>query len=178
MKPECLENAPNDELQKMSPTKARKFKPQPRLEPALKHWWQARKVHVLTITPHVAPTRFVEVVVVVAAVVAMLRGIKRRMTMMTMTTMMIIMTMHDNNGEDKNVSNDKNDDDDDNEWLRKAQFYIVSTLCSLRKELAQTRTFTRRQSNMRSTCNSASTWCKGTPQELTMVEMKLHLLLV
>ena len=35
-------------------TKARKFKPQPRLEPALEHWWQARKADELTITPRVA----------------------------------------------------------------------------------------------------------------------------
>ena len=34
-KPECLEKTPDDVLQKMPHTKARKFKPQPRLEPAL-----------------------------------------------------------------------------------------------------------------------------------------------
>ena len=40
----------DDELQKM-PHTHRKFKPQARLEPALSHWWQARKADVLTITP-------------------------------------------------------------------------------------------------------------------------------
>ena len=34
--------------------KARKFKLKPRLESALKHWWQARKAAVLTITPCIA----------------------------------------------------------------------------------------------------------------------------
>ena len=34
-KPEYLEEAADDELQKMPHTKARKFKPQPRLERAL-----------------------------------------------------------------------------------------------------------------------------------------------
>ena len=34
---------PDDELLKMPHTKAWKSKPQPRLEPALSHWWQARK---------------------------------------------------------------------------------------------------------------------------------------
>ena len=34
-KPEYLEKTPDDELQKMPHTKARKFKPQARLEPAL-----------------------------------------------------------------------------------------------------------------------------------------------
>ena len=53
-KPECPEKTPDDELQKMPHTKARKFKPQPRLEPTLKHWWQARKADVLTVTPRVA----------------------------------------------------------------------------------------------------------------------------
>ena len=33
-KPEYPEKAPDDELQKMPPDTARKFKPQPRLEPA------------------------------------------------------------------------------------------------------------------------------------------------
>ena len=46
---------PDDELQKMPHTKARQFKPQARLEPALSHWWQAGKADVLTITPRVAP---------------------------------------------------------------------------------------------------------------------------
>ena len=41
-KPEYPEKTPDDELQKMSHTKARTFKPQPGLEPALQHWWQAR----------------------------------------------------------------------------------------------------------------------------------------
>ena len=36
-KPEFLEKTPDDELQKMPHTKARQFKPQPRLEPALEH---------------------------------------------------------------------------------------------------------------------------------------------
>ena len=53
--PEYLEKTPDDELQKMTQSKARKSKPQPRLEPALWHWWQARKADVLTITPRVAP---------------------------------------------------------------------------------------------------------------------------
>ena len=34
-KPEYPEKTPDDELQKIPHTKARKFKPQPRLEPAL-----------------------------------------------------------------------------------------------------------------------------------------------
>ena len=34
-KPEYPEKTPDDEFQKMSHAKARKFKPQPRLEPAL-----------------------------------------------------------------------------------------------------------------------------------------------
>ena len=42
-----------DELQKMPHTKARRFKPQARLEPALQHRQQARKADMLTITPHV-----------------------------------------------------------------------------------------------------------------------------
>ena len=53
-KPEYPEKTPDDELQKMPPTKARKINPKPRLEPALKYWWQARKAGVLTITPFVA----------------------------------------------------------------------------------------------------------------------------
>ena len=52
---EYPEKTPDDELQKMSHTKAKKFKPQPRLELALKHWWQARKTGVLTMSPRVAP---------------------------------------------------------------------------------------------------------------------------
>ena len=50
----------------MPHSKAWKFKPQSRLEPALKHWWQARKADVLAITPQV-----VVMVVVVAVVVGM-----------------------------------------------------------------------------------------------------------
>ena len=50
-----LEKTLDDELQKMPHIKARKFQPQPRLEPANQHWWQARKADVLTITPRVAP---------------------------------------------------------------------------------------------------------------------------
>ena len=47
-KPEFAEKTPDDELQiKMSHTKARKFKPQPRLVLALWHWWQAEKADVL-----------------------------------------------------------------------------------------------------------------------------------
>ena len=42
-KPEYPEKTPDDELQKMLHTKARKFNPQPRLEPALWYWWQAGK---------------------------------------------------------------------------------------------------------------------------------------
>ena len=34
-RPEYPEKTPDDELKKMAQTKARKFKPQPRLEPAL-----------------------------------------------------------------------------------------------------------------------------------------------
>ena len=37
-KPEYPEKTPDDELQKMPHTKARKFKPQARLEPTLEHW--------------------------------------------------------------------------------------------------------------------------------------------
>ena len=55
-KPEYPEKTPDDELQKMPHTKARKYKPQTRLELVLKHWWQAMKADVLTITPRVAPT--------------------------------------------------------------------------------------------------------------------------
>ena len=60
---EYPEKLPEDEPQKMPHTKkkkkkkkTRKFKPQPRLEPALQHWWQARKADVLTMTPSVAPS--------------------------------------------------------------------------------------------------------------------------
>ena len=54
--PEYLEKTPDDEIQKMPHTPARKFKPLPGLEPALWHWWQARKADVQTITPHVTPS--------------------------------------------------------------------------------------------------------------------------
>ena len=53
-KPKYPEKTPDDELQKIPHTKARKSKPQPRLEPSLLRWWQARKAGVLTITPRVA----------------------------------------------------------------------------------------------------------------------------
>ena len=52
-KPKYPEKTPSDELQKMPHTTARKFKPQARLEPAQKHWRQARKADVLTMTPRV-----------------------------------------------------------------------------------------------------------------------------
>ena len=45
----------NPWLQKMPYTKARRFQPYARLEPAQQHWWQARKADVLTTTPHLAP---------------------------------------------------------------------------------------------------------------------------
>ena len=54
-KPEYPEKTPGDELQKMPHTTARRFKPQARLKPAQKDWWQARKADMLTVTPHVAP---------------------------------------------------------------------------------------------------------------------------
>ena len=47
-KQEYPEKTPNDELQKMPHTEARKFKPQPRHEHTLEHWWQARKADVLS----------------------------------------------------------------------------------------------------------------------------------
>ena len=53
-KSEYPEKTPGDELQKMPHSKARRFKPQARLEPAQQHWWQARKADVLTVTPRVA----------------------------------------------------------------------------------------------------------------------------
>ena len=37
-KPEYPEKAPGDELQKMPHTKAQRFQPQERLEPAEQHW--------------------------------------------------------------------------------------------------------------------------------------------
>ena len=54
-KPEYPEKTPDDDLQKMPHTKARRFKPQARLEPAQQHWWQARKADVLIVAPRVAP---------------------------------------------------------------------------------------------------------------------------
>ena len=42
-KPEYAEKCPDDELQKVLSSKAPKFKPQPRLNPSLWYWWQARK---------------------------------------------------------------------------------------------------------------------------------------
>ena len=54
-KPEYLEKAPSNELQKMPHTKARRFKPKARLKPAQLHWWQTRKADMLTVTPHVTP---------------------------------------------------------------------------------------------------------------------------
>ena len=54
-KPEYPEKTPDDALQEVAHTNARKFKPQPRLELALWLWWQAGKADVLTITPGVAP---------------------------------------------------------------------------------------------------------------------------
>ena len=53
-KPEYPEKIPGDELQKMPHTTTRRFKSQARLEPAQKHWWQARKADMLTVTPRVA----------------------------------------------------------------------------------------------------------------------------
>ena len=51
-KPECPEKPPDEYLQKMPHTKARKFNSQPRLEPALQHWWQARNAnHYTTCRP-------------------------------------------------------------------------------------------------------------------------------
>ena len=40
-------------FRKMPHTKARRFKPQARLEPPQNHWWQARKADVLTVTARV-----------------------------------------------------------------------------------------------------------------------------
>ena len=53
-KPEYPEKTPGDELQKMSHTKAGRFKPQARLELVQQHWRQAMKTDVLTATPRVA----------------------------------------------------------------------------------------------------------------------------
>ena len=54
-KPEYPEKTPGDELQKLPHTTARRLKPQARLEPTQKQWWQARKADMLTVTPRVAP---------------------------------------------------------------------------------------------------------------------------
>ena len=54
-KPEYPQKTPGNELQKMPHTTARRFKPQATLEPVQKHWWQARKADMLTVTPRVAP---------------------------------------------------------------------------------------------------------------------------
>ena len=67
-KPEYPEKTPRDELLKMTHTKALRFKPQARLEPAQQHWWQARKADVLSVAPRVAP--IVMVVMVLVMVVA------------------------------------------------------------------------------------------------------------
>ena len=53
-KPEYPEKTPDDELQKMPHTKARKFKPQPRRESTPDHWRQAWKADVLVTAPRVA----------------------------------------------------------------------------------------------------------------------------
>ena len=42
-KPEYPEKTPDQELQKMPHTKVRKFKPQPRLESSLEHWWLGKQ---------------------------------------------------------------------------------------------------------------------------------------
>ena len=55
MKPEYSEKTPYEKpLQKMPQTNDWNFKPQPRLEPTLWHWWQVRKADVLATTPHTA----------------------------------------------------------------------------------------------------------------------------
>ena len=56
-KPEYPERTAGDVLQKTPHTRARRFKPQARLEPAQKHWWKARKADMLTVTPRVALVR-------------------------------------------------------------------------------------------------------------------------
>ena len=57
-KPKYPEKTPGDDLQKMSHAKARRFKPQARLEPAPQHLWQARKTDVQTVTPMRVPKHF------------------------------------------------------------------------------------------------------------------------
>ena len=84
-KPEYPEETRDNELQKMPQTKAPKFKPQPRLEPALWHWRQAGKAAVLTITPLtswgilVATYRLVGLVVKASALRAEDPGFKSRL---------------------------------------------------------------------------------------------------
>ena len=56
-KPEYPEKIPCSELQKMPHTKAQRFKPKARLEPAQQHWWQVKKAGVLTVAPRVAPNK-------------------------------------------------------------------------------------------------------------------------
>ena len=46
---------PDDELQKMQHTKARKFNPQTRFKLSLSHWWQGSKADMLTTAPYVPP---------------------------------------------------------------------------------------------------------------------------
>ena len=55
-KPEYPEKTPGDEFQKMPHTTARRFKPPARLKHAQKHWWQARKADMLTVTFHASST--------------------------------------------------------------------------------------------------------------------------
>ena len=50
-RPEYPEKTPGDQLQKMPHTKARRFKPQARLEPTQHNWWQARETDFLIVTP-------------------------------------------------------------------------------------------------------------------------------
>ena len=55
-KPEYPKKTPDDELQKIPHAKARRFKPQARLEPTQQYRWQSRKADVLTVTSRVAPS--------------------------------------------------------------------------------------------------------------------------
>ena len=52
---EYPKKTPDDKLQKMPHTTTWKCQPQPRLGPALEHWWQVRKADMLTITSCVIP---------------------------------------------------------------------------------------------------------------------------
>ena len=61
-KPKYPKKTPGDEIQKMSHTTARRFKPQARLETAQQHRLQARKADMLTVTPRVARTEKVEAI--------------------------------------------------------------------------------------------------------------------